>query len=113
MIKDVTKNRILANKCSICSSFLTRGIGLMFKKKITPTILAFKKPSTASIHTFFVHKGIDVLFLDKNHRVVSLVKGLKPWKVCTPKQKAMFVVELPEGSIARSGTVVGDIINFK
>jgi uncharacterized membrane protein (UPF0127 family) len=113
MIKNVTKGSILANKCTLCTNFLTRGIGLMLKKKITPTILAFKKPNTASIHTFFMRKGIDVLFLDSNCRVASLVRGLSPWKIHSPRHKAMFIIELPEGTIKKSGVSVGDVISFK
>ncbi len=113
MIKDITKNRILANNCSVCRNFITRGLGLMFKKKVMPTILAFKKPNTASIHTFFVRKGIDVLFLNSRQRITGIVEGLKPWKFCTPKTRAMFVVELPEGAVRKSGVSVGDVISFK
>ena len=113
MIKNVTKNRILAHNCNTCRNFLTRGLGLMFKKKITPTILAFKKPNTASIHTCFVRQGIDIMFLDSRQKITGLVKGLKPWKIHTPKSRAMFVIELPEGSIAKSGVSVGDVISFK
>ncbi len=113
MIKNVTKNTILAHNCRICRNFLTRGLGLMFKKKVMPTILAFKKPNTASIHTFFVRQGIDVFFLNSRQRITGIVEGLKPWKFCTPKTRAMFVVELPEGAIAKSRTSLGDVINFK
>jgi uncharacterized membrane protein (UPF0127 family) len=38
---------------------------------------------------------------------------LQPKNFYTPKQKAMFVVELPEGTISKSKTAVGDVINFK
>ncbi len=113
MIKDITKNRVLARKCNICKSLLSHCIGLMFRKKITPTILVFKKPNAVSIHTFFMRKGIDVLFLDANCRVTSLVRGLKPWKIHTPKRKAVFVMELPEKTIEKSGVSVGDVISFK
>ncbi|MEM2916082.1 MAG: DUF192 domain-containing protein [Candidatus Woesearchaeota archaeon] len=113
MIKDITKNKILASKCNICRNFFTRGIGLMFRKEITPTVLAFRKPSTASIHTFFMRKGIDVLFLNSNCKVSGIVRALKPWKFHAPKRKAMFIIEFPEGVIAKSGVSLGDIINFK
>ncbi|MEM4240108.1 MAG: DUF192 domain-containing protein [Candidatus Woesearchaeota archaeon] len=113
MIKDITNNKIIARNCNICRNFFTRGIGLMFRKKITPTVLAFRKPITAPIHTCFMCKSIDVLFIDSRQRVADLVKGLKPWKLYTPKTKAMLVIELPEGAIAKSGVSVGDVISFK
>jgi hypothetical protein len=113
MIKNITKDKILAQNCNICRNFLTRGLGLMFKKKMTPTILAFKRQNTAAIHTFFVKHYLDILFLNDQWEVIDLVEGLQPKNFYTPKQKAMFVVELPEGTISKSKTIVGDVINFK
>jgi hypothetical protein len=111
MIQNVTKNTALAKNCRICRNFFTRGIGLMFARKLTPTVLAFEKKTIASIHTFFVRHSLDVLFLNDAGKVVDLVKGLSPSNIYTPKQKAMFVVELPTGTIARSKTKLGDRIN--
>jgi uncharacterized membrane protein (UPF0127 family) len=113
MIKNITKDKILAQNCNICRNFLTRGVGLMFKKKMTPTILAFKRQNTATIHTFFVKHYLDVLFLNDQWEVIDLIEGMQPKNFYTPKQKAMFVVELPEGTISKSKTAVGDVINFK
>jgi hypothetical protein len=113
MIKNITKDKILAQNCNICRNFLTRGLGLMFKKKMTPTVLAFRKQNTAAIHTYFVKHYLDILFLNDQWEVIDLIEGLQPKNFYTPKQKAMFVVELPEGAIAKSKTSVGDVINFK
>jgi uncharacterized membrane protein (UPF0127 family) len=113
MISNATKGTKLANDCRVCRNFLTRGIGLMFSKKCTPTVLAFSRENSAAIHTFFVRHYLDVLFLNDQWEVVELVQGLPPKKHYAPKKKAMFVVELPEGSIVKSRTTVGDVINFK
>ncbi len=113
MIKNITKDTVLANNCSICTNFLSRGMGLMFKKKMIPTILAFKKESSAAIHTYFVRHYLDVLFLNDQWEVIDLVEGLQPKNFYTPKHKAMFILELPEGSITKSRTSLGDVINFK
>ncbi len=112
MIHNVTKDTVLAHDCRMCNNFLTRGIGLMFAKKMRPTILAFSRENTATIHTFFVRHYLDVLFLNDQWEVVDLVQGLAPKNFYTPKQKAMFVVELPEGAIVKSKTTLGDVVNF-
>ncbi len=112
MIQNVTKGTLLANDCRMCTNFLTRGIGLMFRRKMVPTILAFSRENTASIHTFFVRHFLDVLFLNDQWEVIDLVQGLQPRTFYTPKQRAMFVVELPEGAIAKSRTALGDVVNF-
>ena len=113
MIKNVTKGTVLAGQCRICSNFLTRSIGLMFARKMTPTVLAFSNETSAGIHTFFVKQYLDVLFLNDHWEVVDLVEGLQPGRTYTPKKKAMFVVELPDGTIGKSRTSLKDVINFK
>ncbi len=113
MIRNATKNTILAKECRIRDNFFSRAVGLMFAKKLTPTVLAFRRESTADIHTFFVRHYLDVLFLNDQWEVIELVQGLAPKKFYSPKSKAMFVVELPEGAIAKSKTELKDIINFK
>lgn len=84
----------------------------MFSKKLTPTVLAFSRESRANIHTFFVRHFLDVLFLNDQWEVVELVQGLAPRSFYAPKHKAMFIVELPEGAIAKSKTTLGDVINI-
>lgn len=112
MIKNVTRNRVVAKDYFLCNNFLSRSIGLMFADRIVPTVLAFSREKQASIHTCFVKMPIDVLFLGMNRKVVDLVNGLKPWNFYTPKKKAGFVVELPEGVIARTNTSVGDVLSL-
>jgi len=56
---------------------------------------------------------IDVLFLNEDWKVVEMKEDFKPFRYHRPKKKAMFIIELPEGSILKSKTKVGDIISFK
>lgn len=84
----------------------------MFKKKLIPTILASKKSNRQSIHTYFVKHYLDVIFLNDNWEVVELKHGLEPKQVYKPKKRSMFIIELSEGTIKKSKTEIGDIINF-
>ena len=62
-----------------------------------------------SIHMFFMRFPIDVLYLDRDHRVVRAQQGIRPWRIGPLYTKgARFVIELPAGTIKRSGTVAGD-----
>ena len=66
-----------------------------------------------SIHMFFMRFPIDVLYLDRENRVVRIQEGLKPWRVGPLHTNgARYVIELPEGTIARTGTHVGDQIRI-
>lgn len=77
-----------------CKSFKNRLLGNMFKKEIK--YLLFDK--CHSIHTFFMLDEIDVIFLDKNNKIIKTVSNLKPWKICTCKN-GYKVIELPKNTL--------------
>ena len=62
-----------------------------------------------SIHMFFMRFPLVVLYVDKLNRVVRAQHTIKPWRVGPLFTRgAQYVIELPVGSIDRSGTEVGD-----
>ncbi len=65
----------------------------------------------SSIHMFFMRFPIDVVFLDKEDRVVKVVDGIKPWRTAMGRggKKAL---ELPTGTTASTGTQPGDHLEF-
>jgi Uncharacterized conserved protein len=75
-------------------------------------------PGTNGIHMMFMRFPIDAVFLarpDAAHggaqAVLSVHRGLRAWIGLVPLVRgACGVLELPVGTIERSGTVVGDLI---
>ena len=65
------------------------------------------KPSRG-VHTLAMRFPIDVVYLDKDNRVVHLERQLKPWRVAPVRLGAMSVLELPANTLAPSGTMLGD-----
>lgn len=61
-----------------------------------------------SIHMFFMRYPIDAVFVDERRRVVKVVEHLKPWQVVWWARRARDCLELPAGTVARTGTRVGD-----
>jgi uncharacterized membrane protein (UPF0127 family) len=61
-----------------------------------------------AIHTCFMRFPIDVIFLDKQARVVRLIQAMAPWRVSAIVWRASAVLELPAGTLERTGTQVGD-----
>lgn len=53
---------------------------------------------------------IDVLFIDRNSKVVHLCDSLASFHVSDRVLQAEFVIELPAGTIKRTGTQVGDSV---
>src|SRR3989338_4361926 len=111
MIKNLTRRRILAKNARFCRNIFSKTIGLMFSKPKS-LIFIFEKEKIIPLHMLFVFYSIDVLFLDKNKRVVEIKENFGPFRFYTPKNKAKYVIELPSGIIKKSGTKLGDKISF-
>jgi uncharacterized membrane protein (UPF0127 family) len=62
---------------------------------------------TNAIHTFFMRFPIDVAFVSKDGRVVKTHSTLAPWRIAAAL-RAYAVVELPAGTLSRTGTKAGD-----
>ena len=77
----------------ICKTPWSRARGLMFSKKRN-LMFVFDKEKRIPLHMFFVFFPIDVLFLDKNKRIVEIKKNFKPFTFYKSKEKAKYVVEL-------------------
>lgn len=63
------------------------------------------------VHTFGMKYPIDVVFCDRQNRVLRVVT-LKPGRVSRPVLRARRVVEAQGGAAARWGVVVGDVLEL-
>ena len=114
MLKNKTKNRIIVEKIKFCRNSLSKAKGLMFSNKITGTALIFpyKKEKRISLHMIFVFYPIDVIFLDKNRRIVELKESFRPFSFYISRKKAQYIIELPDGTTKRSHIEIGDLLEF-
>jgi uncharacterized protein len=112
ILKNETKQTVLADNCAKADSFFLRFKGLMLKKSLLQGSGLLITPCN-SIHMFFMRFPIDAIFVDKNNKVVYLVEGLKPWKLSKLILKAHSVIELSEGTIKDSLTTIGDTLAFE
>ena len=102
MIKNSTKKRIVTKKSIFLDDIFARFIGLMFSKKENKALIfKFGQEKIISLHMLFVFYPIDVLFLDKNKIVVDKKENFKPFTFYKSKKKAMYAVELPNGTIKK------------
>lgn len=75
----------------IADTFFKRLSGFMFRSKPHHKAILFKPCS--SIHTFFMKFNIDVLFLNKDMKVVKKIENLPPKKVIMPVKEGEAVIE--------------------
>lgn len=68
-------------------------------------------PAKGGIHTFFLPSPIDIAYLSPDLRVVALFPEMRPWRIWFPKApNAPLALELPPGTLAKTGTQAGDRI---
>jgi uncharacterized membrane protein (UPF0127 family) len=60
------------------------------------------------VHTLGMRFPIDVAYLSSEGVVVHIETGLKPWRFAPIKLRAASVLELPEHTLAATGTTIGD-----
>jgi hypothetical protein len=110
-IKNSTKRFVIIDKPKICRSIASRAFGLMLRKKPDyGMVFVFESERRADLHMFLVFFPIDVLFLDKDKKVVDIKKDFKPFTYYSPKAKSWYVIELPVGVM--KNTSIGDKISF-
>lgn len=102
-----TRDVALAERARSAETFVSRSIGLLSSKGLAEGEGLWIAPCN-SIHTWFMRFTIDALFLDRDDRVVKVVERMGPWKMTWIAPKAKGVLELPAGTIARTGTKLGD-----
>lgn len=95
--RDFSK-KLIANRLFVANTVFTRLRGLMFKKDFKKNHALILEPCK-SIHMFFMRFPIDVIYLDKNYRVLRYRKGIKPWMVDIGHKDAYSVIELPSNTI--------------
>jgi len=96
----------------VADSFISRGLGLIPRSSLRPGE-GLRITKTSSITMFFMRFRIDAAFIDRQARVVRIAERLPPWLPAVLAPGANEVIELPAGTIASSGTQVGDELLFE
>ncbi len=92
---------------------ISRYIGLMFSLKFKKRwIFEFKKEGIYPVHMLFVFFPIDLIYLDKNKRVVEIKENLKPFSYYKPRNRAIYVIELERDFIKKNNIKIKDKIGF-
>lgn len=65
-------------------------------------------PGATVIDTAFMHYAIDLVFVDRSHRVTRVVSNLKPWRMVWGAHGGRDCLELPAGAIEATNTRPGD-----
>lgn len=106
-VENVTRGQALVTAGRVASNMWTRLRGLIGSRPLEAGQGMLISPCQ-SIHTHFMGFPIDVLYVGVDRQIVALDEAMVPWRFGRTHRKARFVIELPAGVIARTGTQVGD-----
>ncbi len=111
-IKNETRDTLLADRAFEARGFWPRLVGLLRHSSLEPGEALLLDPCT-SVHTAFMRFAIDVVYVDRDHKVVKVSPNLKPFRASGVLRGGRSVVELPTGVIDSTGTVPGDQLSFE
>ena len=117
MLRAVTRTRVICDpatgaavceRCVVADRPLLRMRGLLGRRDLRADEGLLLHPA-ASIHTHFMRFPIDVVFLDRDCRVVDVRPAVRPWRMAR-KRGAKAVLELRAGEARRRGVEVGSVL---
>lgn len=110
-IENTARGATLATRAEWRRTMVGRGRGLLGRTGLEPGEGIVIDPC-GSVHMFFMRFTIDIVFLDRQDRVVKIVHQLRPWRLAVGGRRAHRTLELPAGSVALTGTAVGDQLTY-
>ncbi len=110
-VQNLTRKVELADRAEVADTSAKRRTGLLKHTGLEAGEGLWIVPCE-SVHSFFMKFTIDVLYLDRKHRGKKIRPEMAPWRT-SGCLTAHSVLELPAGTITRTGTVRGDQLEIK
>ncbi|HJT23410.1 MAG TPA: DUF192 domain-containing protein [bacterium] len=96
----------------MAEGFFIRFRGLMARGRWPSTWRGIYFPRCASVHTFFTFLKPDILFLDKNLKILKIFPSAAPWRIFLGPSGSRHCLEVPGGSARRLKLKNGVKIKF-
>ena len=106
-IKNLSNEKILGDNISLADSFFSRMKGLLGRSTLA-TGEGLIITSCKSIHMVFMKFAIDVIFIDRDDKVVGVVNRIKPYQFSPVFFNANRAIELPAGIASQVNVQLGD-----
>lgn len=99
LLRNLRSNQVVSEKVQVASHFASRFFGLMGKKTLSKEN-SLLLTSCNSIHTCFMRFTIDVVFVDKDMKVIAIKEKIKPWRFTWPVVGAKSAIEFAAQKIS-------------
>ena len=106
-----TQGTVLAENAKKADTVFSRLKGLLGRHSIDSEE-ALIITHCRSIHMVFMKFPIDVVFVDRNDKVIGLVENIKPFQMSPYFFCSSAAIELPAGKIKKSCSQKGDAVEI-
>lgn len=110
--RNLDTGSIVADRVRVAATRAARRTGLMTRDTFEQGEALWIVPSRG-VHTMWMRFAIDLIALDDRGVVIDHVPALRPWRIRLPRAGTAGVLELPEGTLALTGTALGHRIQFE
>ncbi len=110
-ILNLTRHTLLGDSIDVADTSAKRRTGLLKHSGLAAGEGLWIVPCE-SVHTFFMKFPIDLVYLGKDRTVRKVRHAVKPWRL-SACLSAHSILELPAGTIAATGTSVGDSVTIE
>jgi uncharacterized membrane protein (UPF0127 family) len=108
-VMNKTRDSVLGSRVRLADTWWPRLRGFLFRPRPKAGQGMLLSPCRG-VHMLGVPFPLDVLFLDRHGSVVAVYPGLRPGKVTAWHLRAEYALEVPEGTIAATGTRENDMV---
>ncbi len=108
-----TRERFVATNVAVADSYFRRLVGLLGKtSKWARAGRGLWIIPSHGVHTIGMLFPIDLIFLDRERNVVHVEEHVRPFRISKVSLRSHSVLELPAHTVFRTGTCVGDQLEF-
>ena len=110
-VLNLTRQTVLATSLEVADSGPRRSKGLLGRARLAPGEGLWIIPCE-SVHTFFMQFPIDLVYLDRKHRIRKLRSEVPPWRAVGLSLRALRAGACVPGTIRSTQTQPGDLLEF-
>src|SRR5512133_529209 len=98
-VENLTRGGLVVERGRVANNAWTRLRGLIGVRALPPGDGMLITPCS-SVHCMFMSIPIDVVYCDRQDRVLAIDAGLRPWRIGSLHGHVRYVIELPAGCAA-------------
>lgn len=105
-VRNLTRSTTIGDRIAKAGTSSERTTGLLKRSGLENGEGLWIIPCEA-VHTFFMKFPLDLVYIDRKHRIRKVIRNVPPWRV-SACLSAHSIIELPAGTIDATGSQPGD-----